>query len=374
MLTDEQIIKSLELMLTPGAYTKYLWDNPQFWVDTQQSIIEDAEGDHEIDRETASMFSDLKVSHSGEKRRVYKQWNLTHIEEAYRLPVVASLNRASWLSEEQFNFLTNGNRFGLLRPVGYQDHFSIAGEISLQQFERKILQQFKADPEHKRLAIAFSKQMIDEAEPHRQRCIVGQYELEKVPLQQIDNLFTYDALRMVIDNRGIAASFIASDKDATYYSPFVWSPDYFSGWSMGGEESWAVQVMMACIWRDACVVKKKAYTEQPTAGHRNERKRTRQAKLVLPRQISICKWSTSEERHAITNAQSVRAHYRELPEGWKTSQQAMEAAKSYGYPEPPIGWTFVQPHQRGADPVGEPVPAITQVVCRGLKVAKVALG
>lgn len=373
MIDDAEVLKRLEMISTPGALNRYLWENPERWVEMHKWILEDSEQNPEAGiGDVSAMFGGLTIGGAKEQRRVYGKWNLSHIEEQYRLAVVGLLHHASWLSEEQFNFLTAGDRFGVIRPDKYTDHFRLRGETTLAEFGDHIIQQFKANPEHKRLAIAFAKQMVDEAQPHRQRCIVGQFDMDRIPLERLDNLFTYHSLRMVIDSRGIAASLVGSNSSGVYYAPFVWTPEYFSGWSLGGEESWALQVMMSCIWRDACVVKHKFYEQRAGAGHRNNKKQRRQSKLVLPRQIAVCSWAADSERQRIVGSQSVRAHYRELPDGWNASQSAIDFALLYGYPAPPDGWTFVQPHQRGDDAVSQ--DQSTKVVCTGLRVAKVALG
>lgn len=376
------ILSWLDKLATPGALDAHFWHHPEEWIEMQRYLIEDANaGDAALPPNISQQFSAMTMVERPTKRRLWRNWSLDHIEASHRLYAVAALHPAAHLSQPEFNFLTAADhatrRYGVKRPAGHiNDMTRYSGPISLDEFGRHVRQQFRIDAESRQLAEAFARQMVEEAEPYRHQAVIGSFEMERVPLEWLDAHIDYDTIRLVIDQRGIAASLIKHDPDGCCYSPLWWSPGYFTGWSMGGEEAFALQVMFACIWRDACVVRERTFGERRQHRQPAERpERLRQAKLVLPR-VRLVAWSTPEERERITRSQhTVRHHYRLLPAGWKTSQQAIENARRHGQPPPPAGWTFVSPHQRGTEGGGTvdlPVP-VTPVVCTGLQTALIAL-
>ncbi len=213
--------------------------------------------------------------------------------------------------------------------------------------------------------------MIEEAEPYRNQVVLGAFEMERVPLSYVDQLLDYNYLRLVFNPQGIFVSLIKDNA----YSAFWWSPERHSFWMIGAKEAWALNVMLSCIWRDACIVRHKMYQRRTRKGHgtqRKKRRKGRKKKLILPRIVTHVAWSSDQERERIIRAaHTVRPHYRELTNYQQTSNEAKKRAVEYGYPEPPEGFTFVKPHSRsGKKDQPEATPA---VVCKGLQVANIAL-
>lgn len=225
------------------------------------------------------------------------------------------------------------------------------------------------------LLYAFRGQMLAEAAPHQHQVAVGAYVLERTPLRFVDEQVGYDTLRLVIHPRGILCSLVSGN----WFVPFAWSPggvNTSTVW-MHPRGVFAMDALLACIWRDACVVREAWSTRTNKRGHssRGSVQRPKHVNpVVLPRVIYQSRWGASdEERDAVTyqsrNAHAVRAHYRVLAEGRKSSDAASSNAESFGFPPPPDGYTFVQPHIRGEGAVQQ----VRRVVCRGLQVANIVM-
>lgn len=378
---DQLLVTWLDKLATPGSLQEHLWRNPAEWIDMQRMLAIDA-GDT-VDRDEfqriSMMFGQMTIAESKTKRRAWRNWSLSHIAPEHRLHVVALLHPAAHLAQPEFNFLTAadhpGARYGIGRPQSYRDILTVGESVTLDEFSQRTIEHFRVDPEQRQLAEAFARQMIDDAAPHRQRVVVGSFDMERVSLPALDALVYYDHVRMVIDQRGIAASLITVVDNDVRYTPFWWSPEEHTSWSLGSHEAFALQVMMSCIWRDACIVRHATFYERSrSALHPRPRKQDRRGKLMLPRTVKICAWSLADERERVTRERhGVRLHYRQLPTGWKASRDAIDNARLYGQPPPPAGWTFVSPHQRGRGEGEMPTP-ITPVVCIGLQTAAIALG
>jgi hypothetical protein len=301
------------------------------------------------------------------KRKLWRGLWLGNVEENSRLLVVSTLCPGP-LTQEILNFLTladvPGSRYRMVKAYD-------TGLYDNQSYDIATLDEFGMDDESRNLAAAFVNQMVDEAAPHRGSPVLGHFVMERVPLERLDSLIDYDTLRLSISPQGIFGSLVKN----TSFLTFWWSPEEATTWSLGAKHAWAVNTMMACIWRDACVVRHKMFTERSRSPYRPRPKKHKStnSKLILPRTIKKCTWSQDTERQRITHAEhSVRAFYRQLPSGYQASQEAEKTAAEFGYPLPPVGFTFVRPHVRGNGDGGEEVAA-TPVICLGLQVAHLAL-
>jgi hypothetical protein len=138
---------------------------------------------------------------------------------------------------------------------------------------------------------------------------------------------------------------------------------------------YVADVLLAGIWRDACIVHERTWHDTRPYIPRPVKKSVRHKNPVtLPRTIKTGKWGASADEHGvITRAtHSVRPHYRALGDNRHASDDAFANAHAYGMPYPPQGFTFVRPHVRGT---GESnYEAIQRVICLGLKTVKIALG
>jgi hypothetical protein len=378
IMIDQLLSTWLSKISTPGALQEHFWRNPAEWNVMQRYMAEDDGTGFADSQRVMRGFGAVTLAAHSTKRRAWRNWSIAHIDQDRRLYVVAALHPATHLAQPEFNFLTAADhaarRYGVKRPADYEDIVTVGESVTMEQFGERALTHFRIEPEQKALAEAFARQMVEDAAPHRQRVVIGSFEMAHVPLPQLDARLRYDALRMVIDQRGIAASLIGYTDKECWYSPFWWSPEDFTGWSLGGPEAFALQIMMSCIWRDACIVRHATFYERSrSALHPRPHKQERRGKLVLPRTVKICAWSQPDERERVTrDRHGVRLHYRQLPTGWKASRDAIDNARLYGQPPPPSGWTFVSPHQRGRGEGEMPTP-VTPVICVGLQTAAIAL-
>jgi hypothetical protein len=300
-------------------------------------------------------------------RKLWRGLWLGNIPANMRL-LVASTLCAGPLTQEILNFMTlvdiPNARYQLIKP--YPDKPQAATET----FKERTIAEYHIDDDSRALAEGFSRQMIDEAAPHRPGAVLGAFVMEHTPLPYLDSLISYDTVRLITSSQGIFASLV---KDKNYLC-FWWSPERHGAWSIGAKHAWAINVLMSCIWRDACVVKHKMFHERRRAQKKPLEKQQKQQKkkLVLPRVVKQAAWGPDEEREKIVRtAHPVRQHYRRLPDGWRASRQARANARNLGNPEPPDGWTFVLPHQRGGE--GRAGIEAMPVICLGLKTAAIAL-
>lgn len=276
--------------------------------------------------------------------------------------VLAALDAASqYLDQSTLDFIT-------LRDVR-----DAKLEIALTP-ETELMDWFEADTEMVQLAMAFRQQMINDAQPHRHQIAAGAYVMQREPLRQLDKLMIYDTLRLLILPAGIAGAVVVGN----LYVPFWWSPELDTNtiqvWARA-EIRFAFDVLMAAIWRDACIVREQALTSSPSHGRGYNARGVKSDVVRFPRTIYKAQWGSAQDREAADaiakRAHAVRGHYRELSPGRTASEQAADTAQEYGYPPPPAGYTFVRPHTRGE---GEAMPQVRRVVCRGLQVAKTVLG
>lgn len=304
------------------------------------------------------------------RQREIKSWRGFDVRHTHRqqgqefrqFDVLAALDRGSrYLTQETFDFLT-------LRD-------NPASKLDIYLMGEKYEDIARFDQDEAQLAWAFSRQMVDEAEPHRHHLAAGGYVMEYIHLPKVDATFQWDTLRLLILQSGVFCTIISGDN----YVPFMWNPDGLNTsqvWSPA-RVSFIVEALISCIWRDACVVQEQ-FTER-TKGRGYEassgKPHHNPSVVTLPRRIYKSTWGQSEEREYIarkfSHAFAVRGCYPVLPEGHQ-SRDAEERAAEFGYPPPPEGRTFRKPHTRGEGGTPEITPR--KVVCRGLQVAKIILG
>lgn len=268
---------------------------------------------------------------------------------------------AHLLTQETLDFLTLRDVPGAALEV-----LLVAGEADSEaDFEYlKGIQRDLVD-----LTMGFRRQMVEEAAPHRHQVAVGAYVLEREPLHLVDTALVYDRLRLVITPGGILYSLISGSQ----YVPCFWSPEgthTCQVW-LNARAIFVLDALLACIWRDACIVRRQFVAEQRGKKGYEGKPRHHNPK-VLPRTIYVSTWSTPADRATIRevtrNAHHVSACYPRLPEG-HVARDAAERAAEYHWPPPPEGRTFRKPTTRG-----EGTPQAKRVVCRGLQVARITLG
>ena len=182
-------------------------------------------------------------------------------------------------------------------------------------------------------------------------------------------------IRIIITPRGIWCSLIHHLSSFTY-TLIWWQPDGTIFSSDRSDLAPITRILLAGVWRDACILEHKAFSEHPTHSHQQypQSKTYKRRKVIyLPR----LDWSTPDEREKIKHQTShlrarhaVRGHIRNLTDNPTYSppdtiiQQALE---DYHYdidaPLPGIGQTYVRSHFRG---VGELVETAPDIICKGL--------
>lgn len=288
-----------------------------------------------------------------------------------QIDVMAALDTGTdYLSESGMDFLLARDQ---KRRIG----------CYLADFERSaegIRSMFEYDEEDVRLAWDFRNQMIAEAEPQRYQVAAGAYILEHTPLAAVDKEFAWEAVRLIIHPRGIFAGFLFEN----VVMPMFWTPEgtNTSQVYVHPRAVFALDAMMACIWRDACVVREhwsERYASKQIAGRptteRDQIKSRQNKALILPRTVYRVSWAAEPERVAIQRraytAHAVTACYPKLHDGFSAHDEAARAAE-HGWPAPPAGRTFRKPHTRGTGAVQAEQPQ-RAVVCKGLLVANMIL-
>ena len=130
---------------------------------------------------------------------------------------------------------------------------------------------------------------------------------------------------------------------------------------------------MACIWRDACVVRQAFRYREAGAQSRGERKpkKSQARKIVLPRTVTTVTWGGETERQRFAEERKpVRPHYRRLLDGQQASDAARANADRLRQPTPPTGFTFVASRSFTDGLAGV---TVEDVVCRGLQVASIIM-
>ncbi|HMN12032.1 MAG TPA: hypothetical protein PKD55_06885 [Bellilinea sp.] len=346
------------------------WRNPGLYLERMIEVALHLDDPDVVDR-----YAPLSVAlHVTAFPARWSHLDLAHVETAYRLPALAHLWQGrQHLTQERLNFLTLLDEPGAHFGVRDRQLTQPGEEITPGELLQRLYREYAIDAEARALALAFARQMIDQAEPHRAGVVLGEYVLRHAPLAFLDDIVPHDHLRLSFQPDGLFASAV----DASRYVPIWWSPDLpFERQpvvALGAKPGLALHILCASIWRDACVVREEFVTERRRESHKPRKKsKPRKGLLVLPRVIRHVDWAQPGEReHIARSAHGVRAHYRHLADGWQTSAAAAENAELYGYAAPPPGYTFVAPHTRGGH--GTTIASAPRpIVCKGLLAAKTA--
>lgn len=247
------------------------------------------------------------------------------------------------------------------------------------------------------LAAAFRRQMVDEAEPHRHGIAAGAYVMDKEEFPRLDQEIAYRQLRLVISYDGIfGCLYQPAETDLIEWiepedkprrrikaiplsTPFVWTPSGINTaqvW-LSARAVFALDTLLACIWRDACIVKTKFTEQQRARGYEDRKRNSKQRNVViLPRVIYKSKWGEDQAERDQAVRQARAAHerggcYPKLPPGY-VAHDAEARADEWRYPPPPPGHTFRKPYTT----TGEKPESLgyKKVICRGLQVAHHVLG
>lgn len=312
--------------------------------------------------------------------------NLKHIPAQLRLWVLSKLTfpgAKPYLTQEVLNFVTLADKPGRvlgLRTRVFELNPHAAYEATAQgiklmnssEIRNKIITAYSLDEREVKLAISFRDQLLEEARPFEKKVFTGTLVMDKIPLAHLDEHLDYDYLRLVIVPTGI---FCTPVKDDGYcYNPFFWTAAGRTHipFLNSAQVDLSLDVLMAGIWRDACVVQKRFIQDRVYKDPR-PRSGKKSGTVILPRVIREVAWADERERTGITHAaHTVRPHYRELPPTWNTSERAAEKAGEFGWPTPPEGFTFIPPHIRGRGEAA--IPDYRKVVCRGLLTVFTAIG
>lgn len=237
-----------------------------------------------------------------------------------------------------------------------------------------------ATEEDKMLSTAFVKQLVDEAAASHRPPFVGQFRMAWAGGTFLDEAAKIDHLRVAIKHDGLWLS-VVHEPVARVVTWGWWSPagDNFNI-EFSDRYAWAIRILAASIWRDATIVRERAFPEQPRTAKNQPRTKSAAGEklIVLPRSVTTRTWGDPSERSAIESqtiraAHAVRAFYRQQPDGWQTSEAARENALSLGYAPPPEGYTFVKPHVRGGGEGQASAAPASRIVCRGLLTALTVL-
>lgn len=220
--------------------------------------------------------------------------------------------------------------------------------------------------EARQLAQSFVPDLLRQAASGRP--YVGTFEMKPPPAGDLWREVQCQSIRIAIRPQGIWFALVHEPDHATIG---WWTPDQGSSLPMtvGIRHTWMFTLFFAAVWRDACVVKKRAFQEARTQGAGRQRPTSKVRGLgkvvYLPR--TQVQWGTPQDRATIEVVQRRYrgrvAHYRRLPEGQRRSPKAEVNAESYGFPPPPPDMTFVRPTP---PPDGTELPSVPKVVCRGL--------
>lgn len=239
--------------------------------------------------------------------------------------------------------------------------------------KERVPTDWRTSDEAKALASAFAGQMTAEAEAAGRPPLIGSFVMKPPDYLPLLGAMDADHIRLIIHPTGIWCSFVFADGEI---APLWWSPRRVGTFVLPGRLAWAARVFLACLWRDATVVKNAGAFRVKAIGSRRGREGDGPQKprvVILPRSIRTMEWSDDEFKLYYDgqgrDAHNVRAHYRKLPENWRASEDAIRQADRFGYPAPPDGFTFVRPYRVG----DEDAPPPPRVVARGLQVAGVTL-
>lgn len=306
-------------------------------------------------------------------RSVFTTWgkfSLKHINPSYDLNftafnVIAALYPAyNELTVRDFSFLT------LADKPNQKIVLNCSTIIPSPETTLKDLIEF--DDEDNRLALAFRRKMIQEVNEVNHP-FTGAYLLDKVPLDLIDSTIVYQQLRLVFVPSGICVSVI----DEGQYVTFFWSPSGFNTSQIWFPLSTAFgfDVMLACLWRDAHILREKWATARPKTSHSQPKKSgqvDQQGRVTLPRVIYQGDWKSGladKSDGNVVRPHPVRGSYRYIGDHFP-DLAAILRARDYDYADPPEGFTFVSPYKRGGTSVSS---GEVKIVWTGRDIAQMLL-
>jgi|GEM_PF-4683215 len=251
-------------------------------------------------------------------------------------------------------------------------------EITAKRLVSEKYPEMDISEEELRLFESYRDSMIWDASGSNEIPPLGHFVILKKDVPLISEI-DFHELRLVVKQNGLWLSI--NYPDGNYFFGW-WSPtwDNFAVNGTPREHVVVFQLIAACLWRDLKVVNEKTFERTYTYRRKDLPRVNKQTKktLHLPRTIYRVTWGSEEEKSNIQNAidqiaerraHEVRPHFRQLPEGYKPSDEARRNALNYGYPEPPDGWTFVEPHMRGAGETDNLKREPIRVMSKGLHAA-----
>lgn len=309
--------------------------------------------------------------------------DVSHIRPDHRIYGLVKLTGMhGWrLSQTEFDFLTlrdlawEGVR---VRTSAYEVVDPLMGETS-DEIVTAAEALVGMTPEDSALAYAFTDKLLAEAAEAGNRPTIGMFHLDRVPLAYLDERLNYESIRLVIKPEMIYATFCAPGGVAI---PAIWGPEDTSSWMYGDVLGHAISILLAGIWRDACVVKEKwLERDRPLQRKGSTKKYGREygKRVYLPRTIYRARWGQKHERDRIARRRhDVDGFYRPLKmprpqteDEVERSHAAIERAELWGDTPPPTGYTYVAPHGRGRSEEQTQQdkadgPRQRKIICRGL--------
>ena len=229
-----------------------------------------------------------------------------------------------------------------------------------------------------RLAFAFYMTMLDKTKGSIPHPFLGEFRMTKTGVDMIDDL-NLSEIRLVISQKGIWLSAILPNGN---YCASWWCPDGDSLMiHFGYRFTWVFRTFLACLWHDLHHVDKRTFVvKTDKAARRTIQPSTPKEKIImLPRTQRTIQWAEAM-KHVWERGEGeegkrtwpVRAHYRLLEEGHYPSEQAIQNALDWHFPEPPFGYTFVKPFEpEGSEGQYDRRPP--RIIAKGLQALKVAL-
>lgn len=345
------------------------WDDPsQYMKLIHSSYVALDVGDEKAFGEITSQMALLQIQ--SDERHSYAGFRLSHIDSAMRPYVVGQmLPGLKYITKEEFYFHTLGDIPGREYKINRVGGSIVPEGISFNLSEAfQMMRQGYFNHDGIDFLNAVKQKMLIEAQGGEMP-VVGSFILLRTPIDSIDSYVGYDRLRVTIKDQGMMITI-------QYHNQFIpvwWSPyeNTIEG-IHSAHFTLALDVYLACLWRDAHVVEYRELFEKQQ-DHKPSRKDAKKIEkfVRLPRIMRVVHWGLEPERERIIKtAHTVRGHYRKLGEDRTASQAATDNAEMYGFPEPPDGFTFVQPHTRGK---GDAHVTVPRLICKGLAYAKIAL-
>ena len=291
-------------------------------------------------------------------------------------------------NEEELNFLTGQDLLAAApsrlktNVISYIDLADTTQEALGAVWAETRLDETIEEREVRDLAVAFTRQMVEEALQSGETPYIGAFMLRKdaLPLK-LHDLMEIDHIRLIIVSQGIWCSVIHHIDPLLAYSLCYWTPtDDNIALSFSDRQTWAIRAFLGTLWRDAVIVKERAFPIMRKVEGRlrlttEKNSRYRPPVIVLPRERSERTWGTDEDRDLLReriqrDTHFVTHHYRRLTQGQIASIQARENALMDGELTPPEGFTYVRDYHTGTGGIHSPV---RQLVCKGLYAANMVL-